>query len=111
RAVRIAERVDPPVGAVSGAAGKTNDRACRTAGRRGIRGLQLRVVHGRAQTTTAIRERGKSRAMPVFANILQAIGNTPLVRLNKVAGPEDAAVYAKCEYLQPGGSIKDRMAL
>jgi cystathionine beta-synthase len=49
--------------------------------------------------------------MPVFANILQAIGNTPLVRLNKVAGPEDAAVYAKCEFLQPGGSIKDRMAL
>ena len=49
--------------------------------------------------------------MPVFANILKAIGNTPLVRLNKVAGPEDAAVYAKCEFLQPGGSIKDRMAL
>src|ERR1041384_250392 len=49
--------------------------------------------------------------MPVFQNILQAIGNTPLVRLNKVAGPEDAAVYAKCEYLQPGGSIKDRMAM
>ena len=49
--------------------------------------------------------------MPVFQNILQAIGNTPLVRLNKVAGPEDAAVYAKCEYMQPGGSIKDRMAM
>ena len=49
--------------------------------------------------------------MPVFANILEAIGNTPLVRLIKVAGPEDAAVYAKCEFLQPGGSIKDRMAL
>ncbi|HUJ28099.1 MAG TPA: pyridoxal-phosphate dependent enzyme [Myxococcales bacterium] len=49
--------------------------------------------------------------MPVFQNILQAIGNTPLVRLNKVAGPDDAAVYAKCEYLQPGGSIKDRMAM
>ena len=49
--------------------------------------------------------------MPVFQNILQAIGKTPLVRLNKVAGPEDAAVYAKCEFLEPGGSIKDRMAL
>jgi cystathionine beta-synthase len=49
--------------------------------------------------------------MPVFQNILQAIGNTPLVRLNKVVGPEDAAVYAKCEFLQPGGSIKDRMAM
>lgn len=49
--------------------------------------------------------------MPVFQNILQAIGNTPLVRLNKVAGPEDAAVYAKCEFMNPGGAIKDRMAL
>src|SRR4051812_49124997 len=53
----------------------------------------------------------RRRAMPVFQNILQAIGNTPLVRLNKVAGPEDAAVYAKCEYMNPGGAIKDRMAL
>src|SRR5512144_531019 len=49
--------------------------------------------------------------MPVFQNILQAIGNTPLVRLNKLVGPEDAAVYAKCEFMQPGGSIKDRMAM
>src|SRR5262245_43286688 len=49
--------------------------------------------------------------MPVFQNILQAIGNTPLVRLNKVVGPEDAAVYAKCEFLNPGGAVKDRMAL
>ncbi len=49
--------------------------------------------------------------MPVFANILDAIGNTPLVRLNRLAGPEDAAVYAKCEFMNPGGAIKDRMAL
>jgi len=49
--------------------------------------------------------------MPVFQNILQAIGNVPLVRLNKVVGPEDAAVYAKCEFMNPGGAIKDRMAL
>jgi cystathionine beta-synthase len=49
--------------------------------------------------------------MPVFQNILQAIGRTPLVRVNKIAGPEDAAVYAKCEFMNPGGAIKDRMAL
>jgi cystathionine beta-synthase len=48
--------------------------------------------------------------MPVFNNILEAIGRTPLVRLNKVVGPEDAAVYAKCEFMNPGGAIKDRMA-
>lgn len=41
-------------------------------------------------------------------NVCEAIGNTPLVRL-KIATP--AAVYAKLEYMNPGGSIKDRSAL
>jgi len=44
-------------------------------------------------------------------NVLAAIGHTPLVRLNKVVSPEDATVLVKLEYLNPGGSIKDRMAL
>ncbi len=44
-------------------------------------------------------------------NILQAIGWTPLVRLNKLVGPKDATVLVKCEFMNPGGSIKDRMAL
>lgn len=42
--------------------------------------------------------------------ILDAIGNTPLVRLNKVVPPGSATVYAKCEFMNPAGSIKDRMA-
>jgi len=49
--------------------------------------------------------------MNVLPNILAAIGRTPLVRLNKALGPDDAAVYLKCEFMNPGGSIKDRMAL
>jgi cystathionine beta-synthase len=49
--------------------------------------------------------------MPYHENVLSAIGSTPLVRLRKVVGPDDAAVLAKLEYLNPGGSIKDRMAL
>jgi cystathionine beta-synthase len=49
--------------------------------------------------------------MPYHDTVLSAIGSTPLVRLNKVAGPDDATVLAKLEYLNPGGSIKDRMAL
>src|SRR4051812_23884352 len=53
----------------------------------------------------------RRRPMPVFQNILQAIGRTPMVRLNKLVGTKDAAVYAKCEFMNPGGSIKDRMAL
>src|SRR5262249_21116986 len=51
------------------------------------------------------------RAMNVHSTILSAIGHTPLVRLNKLVGPNDATVYAKCEFMNPGGSIKDRMAL
>jgi cystathionine beta-synthase len=49
--------------------------------------------------------------MSYHENVLSAIGHTPLVRLSKVAGPEDATVLAKLEFMNPGGSIKDRMAL
>lgn len=47
---------------------------------------------------------------PIKNNILEAIGNTPLVKLNKVVEPGSATVYAKCEFMNPAGSIKDRMA-
>ena len=49
--------------------------------------------------------------MSYHENVLSAIGHTPLVRLDKVVGPDDATVLVKLEYLNPGGSIKDRMAL
>ena len=49
--------------------------------------------------------------MSYHENVLAAIGRTPLVRLNKVVGPDDATVLAKLEFTNPGGSIKDRMAL
>ncbi|MCA9665810.1 MAG: pyridoxal-phosphate dependent enzyme [Myxococcales bacterium] len=42
--------------------------------------------------------------------ILEAIGHTPLVKLRRLVGPDDAEIYAKCEYLNPSGSVKDRMA-
>jgi cystathionine beta-synthase len=48
--------------------------------------------------------------MSTHESVLAAIGRTPLVRLQKLAGPDDAAVLVKLEYLNPGGSIKDRMA-
>lgn len=44
-------------------------------------------------------------------SILQAIGNTPLVQLQKIPSPGCAAIYVKLEYLNPTGSYKDRMAL
>src|SRR3990172_6772569 len=49
--------------------------------------------------------------MTYHETVLSAIGRTPLVRLQRVVGPEDAAVLVKLEYVNPGGSIKDRMAL
>jgi cystathionine beta-synthase len=49
--------------------------------------------------------------MAYHETVLSAIGQTPLVKLRKVVGPEDGTVLAKLEYLNPGGSIKDRMAL
>lgn len=42
-------------------------------------------------------------------NILQAIGNTPIVKLNKVATGVDSEIYVKLEYMNPGGSTKDRI--
>lgn len=44
-------------------------------------------------------------------NVLDSIGNTPLIRLNKVVKGVKAKVYAKVETFNPGNSIKDRMAL
>jgi cysteine synthase A len=44
-------------------------------------------------------------------SILQVIGGTPLVRLRRLPGPESAEVWVKCEQFNPGGSIKDRIAL
>ncbi len=45
----------------------------------------------------------------ICENILQAIGNTPIVRLNQVAPRGDANFFAKAEFMNPGGSIKDRI--
>jgi len=46
-----------------------------------------------------------------YANILETIGWTPLVRLNRVAQGIRTPVYAKVEYFNPGGSVKDRIGL
>jgi len=44
-------------------------------------------------------------------NILDVIGNTPIVKLNKVGNHVSSDIYVKLEYLNPGGSIKDRMGV
>jgi cystathionine beta-synthase len=45
------------------------------------------------------------------ATILEAVGGTPIVKLQKLARHVAADIYVKCEYLNPGGSMKDRVAL
>ncbi|MFW6117818.1 MAG: PLP-dependent cysteine synthase family protein [Thermoproteota archaeon] len=49
--------------------------------------------------------------MSVADNILDLIGNTPLVKINRLTDSEDASLYAKLEWYNIGGSVKDRMAL
>ncbi len=53
----------------------------------------------------------RPRAAPPIESILEAIGGTPVVRLSRVVGPGSAAVFAKLEAMNPGGSVKDRIAV
>jgi cystathionine beta-synthase len=53
-----------------------------------------------------------SNSAPLYyQNILETIGNTPLVRLNRVAAGVRCTVLAKLEFMNPGGSVKDRIGL
>ena len=65
--------------------------------------------------TIRIREGNAARekvCLPDAAeNILDTIGSTPLVRLNRVTASLTATVYAKVEFFNPAGSVKDRVGL
>src|SRR5271156_6479997 len=45
----------------------------------------------------------------IYGNIVETVGGTPLVRLNKVTTGVDATVLLKCEFFNPLGSVKDRI--
>jgi cysteine synthase A len=47
----------------------------------------------------------------IYNNILETIGRTPLVKINKLVGKDDATLIAKLEFFNPGGSVKDRIGL
>jgi cystathionine beta-synthase/cysteine synthase A len=47
----------------------------------------------------------------IYDNILQVVGKTPVVRLNRVGGDLPVELFGKCEFLNPGGSVKDRIAV
>src|SRR5271165_2065308 len=52
-----------------------------------------------------------SSALRIAADITRLVGSTPMLRLTRIAPEPAAAVFAKLEFLNPGGSIKDRAAL
>ena len=45
----------------------------------------------------------------LFNSILETVGKTPLVRFNRIAQELDCEMYGKCEFFNPGGSLKDRI--
>lgn len=47
----------------------------------------------------------------ILDNILQAIGKTPIVRLHRISKNLPCELYGKCEFLNPGGSVKDRIGI
>jgi cystathionine beta-synthase/cysteine synthase A len=47
----------------------------------------------------------------IYDNILQTVGNTPVVRLHRIGAGLSCELYGKCEFLNPGGSLKDRIAV
>ena len=52
-----------------------------------------------------------NKELRVFDNIIQAVGNTPLVKLNRLFNDCPAEVYVKVDYMNPGASIKDRIGI
>jgi len=46
----------------------------------------------------------------IYSGFMEAIGNTPLIRLNKISNLTGCEIYGKAEFMNPGGSVKDRAA-
>jgi cysteine synthase len=61
--------------------------------------------------STAVERRPPAVIAPAVESMLDLIGGTPLVRLRHLPGPGAADVFVKCEQFNPGGSVKDRVAL
>ncbi len=47
----------------------------------------------------------------IYNNIIETVGRTPLVKLNKVTAGVDATILLKCEFFNPLGSVKDRIGM
>ena len=47
----------------------------------------------------------------IYDNILEIVGDTPVVKLNRIGSELPVEIFGKCEFLNPGGSVKDRIAV
>ena len=47
----------------------------------------------------------------IYYDVTELVGNTPMLRMNRITGPNDATIYAKLEWYNIGGSVKDRLGL
>src|SRR5687768_16587048 len=67
-------------------------------------GLRQYPAHKRNQTSKGFMGR-------IYNNIVETVGRTPLVRLNRVTSGVDATILLKCEFFNPLGSVKDRIGM
>jgi cysteine synthase len=49
--------------------------------------------------------------MAIYSSIINTIGKTPIVKINNLTGENDGNIFVKCEFFNPGSSVKDRIAL
>ncbi|OBT46329.1 cysteine synthase [Pseudogymnoascus sp. WSF 3629] len=83
--------------------------------RLGVRRFTTSVRHA-AQTAAQMEPKNQygiqvSKAQGVVKGLVGAIGNTPLIRLNKLSEQTGCEILGKAEFMNPGGSVKDRAAL
>src|ERR1700753_3112852 len=74
----------------------------------------LPFVHPCSLMVTPSQTKSKGEVSPPLAaaeSILELVGRTPLLRLSRFAPAPSAELFAKLEYMNPGGSVKDRAAL
>jgi sulfite reductase (NADPH) hemoprotein beta-component len=69
----------------------------------------VRTLHTPSPRITP--ERGSLMHGRVYEDVTQLIGRTPIVKLARSTGPEEATILAKVEFFNPGGSVKDRIGL